>query len=98
MSTFSGLSLGSRALETQKKSLDVTGHNIANANNEDYNKQRAVHSASYPHTKPGMSTGVSNGQVGTGVEIEKIERVKDQFIGSQISNETQTSGYWQEMT
>jgi flagellar hook-associated protein 1 FlgK len=98
MSTFSGLSIGLRALETQRKSLDVTGHNIANANNEDYNKQRAVHSASYPHTKPGMSTGFSNGQVGTGVEVKTIERVKDQFINGQIFKENQASAYWKEMS
>ena len=94
---FSGLSVGLRALETQRKSLDVTGHNIANANNENYNKQRAVHKASYPYTAPGLSNNGGAGQIGTGVEIAQIERVKDQFISSQIFNETQTSGYWEEM-
>ncbi|SIQ29889.1 flagellar hook-associated protein FlgK [Halanaerobium kushneri] len=94
---FSGLSVGLRALETQRKSLDVTGHNIANANNEDYNKQRAVHKASYPYTAPGLSNHGGAGQFGTGVEIAEVQRVKDQFINSQIFNETQTSGYWEEM-
>jgi flagellar hook-associated protein 1 FlgK len=93
---FSGLHLGLRALETQRKSLDVTGHNIANANNEDYNKQRAVQKASYPYTAPGLSNHGGAGQFGTGVEIERVERVKDQFINSQIFNETQTAGYWNE--
>jgi len=94
---FSGLHLGLRALETQRKSLDVTGHNIANANNENYNKQRAVHKASYPYTAPGLSNHGGAGQFGTGVEIETVERVKDQFINSQIFNETQSEGYWTEM-
>ncbi|MEC9491008.1 MAG: flagellar hook-associated protein FlgK [Halanaerobiales bacterium] len=97
MNIFSGLHVGLRALETQRKSLDVTGHNIANANNEDYNKQRAVHKASYPYTAPGLSNHGGAGQFGTGVEIAQVERVKDQFINSQIFNETQTSGYWEEM-
>jgi len=94
---FSGLHVGLRALETQRKSLDVTGHNIANANNENYNKQRAIHKASYPYTAPGLSNHGGAGQFGTGVEIAEVERVKDQFINSQIFNETQTSGYWEEM-
>jgi flagellar hook-associated protein 1 FlgK len=94
---FSGLHVGLRALETQRKSLDVTGHNIANANNENYNKQRAVHKASYPYTAPGLSNHGGAGQFGTGVEIETVERVKDQFINSQIFNETQSEGYWTEM-
>ncbi|PUU87745.1 flagellar hook-associated protein FlgK, partial [Halanaerobium sp.] len=97
MNIFSGLHVGLRALETQRKSLDVTGHNIANANNEDYNKQRAIHKASYPYTAPGLSNHGGAGQFGTGVEIAEVERVKDQFINSQIFNETQASGYWEEM-
>ncbi|MEC9490265.1 MAG: flagellar hook-associated protein FlgK [Halanaerobiales bacterium] len=98
MSTFGGLSIGLRALETQRKSLDVTGHNIANANNEDYNKQRAIHSTTYPHTRPGMNTGFSSGQMGTGVEVETIERVKDQFVNRQMMRENQTSAYWEELS
>ncbi|MGP3778850.1 flagellar hook-associated protein FlgK [Halanaerobium saccharolyticum] len=94
---FSGLHVGLRALETQRKSLDVTGHNIANANNEDYNKQRAIHKASYPYTAPGLSNHGGAGQFGTGVEIEQVERVKDQFINSQIFQENQSSAYWTEM-
>jgi flagellar hook-associated protein 1 FlgK len=94
---FSGLHVGLRALETQRKSLDVTGHNIANANNEDYNKQRAIHKASYPYTAPGLSNHGGAGQFGTGVEIEQVERVKDQFINSQIFKENQSSAYWDEM-
>ncbi|TDP85648.1 flagellar hook-associated protein 1 FlgK [Halanaerobium saccharolyticum] len=94
---FSGLHVGLRALETQRKSLDVTGHNISNANNEDYNKQRAIHKASYPYTAPGLSNHGGAGQFGTGVEIEQVERVKDQFINSQIFKENQSSAYWDEM-
>src|SRR6056297_3030094 len=98
MSTFSGIQVGLRALETQRKSLDVTGHNIANSNNEDYNKQRAVHSATYPYTKPGMNTGFSSGQMGTGVEVKQIERVKDQFVSGQIFKENQSSAFYKKMS
>ncbi|SFL22174.1 flagellar hook-associated protein FlgK [Halanaerobium salsuginis] len=94
---FSGLNIGLRALETQRKSLDVTGHNIANANNTSYNKQRAIHKASTPYTSPALTNSNSAGQMGTGVEISQIERVKDQFINAQIFKENQGAGYWEEL-
>jgi len=95
---FSGLYVGLKSLETQRKSLDVTGHNIANANNEDYSRQRAVHKASYPYTSPGLSNHGGAGQFGTGVELETVERVKDQFIAGQIFKENQTSSLWAEVS
>lgn len=91
---FNILNTGLRALQAQKKSLDTTAHNIANANTKGYSKQRAIHSATDPYTVPsqGMPTGA--GQVGTGVEISEIERVKDQFVEGQIREKKQGQGYW----
>ncbi|MCK8816033.1 flagellar hook-associated protein FlgK [Natroniella sulfidigena] len=95
MSTFGGIELGKRALQTNQKSLEVTGHNIANANNEAYSRQNAVQKATRPHTIPGMDSGGSVGQQGTGVEIASIERARDQFIDERIRQESGSSGYWE---
>ncbi|ACL70463.1 flagellar hook-associated protein FlgK [Halothermothrix orenii] len=95
MSTFYGIELGKRALQVQKKSLDVTGHNIANANTEGYSRQRAVHTTTDPYTVPGFTSPAGAGQVGTGVKIEQIVRLKDDFITSRINNETQDLGAWE---
>ncbi len=94
---FNGFNIGLRALQTQKKSLDITGHNIANANNEEYSRQRAIHSATKPRSVPGMQSPGGPGQIGTGVEIEKIERIKDVFIDQQIREESQEKGYWDKL-
>ena len=40
MSTFSGLSGALSSLYAQRRGLDVTGQNIANANTEGYSRQR----------------------------------------------------------
>ena len=91
---FTSLNIGLKALQTQKKSLDVTGHNIANANNKNYSRQRAVHSATDPYPVPGINSPAGAGQVGTGVKISEIKRMRDQFIDGQIREETQKHGQW----
>ncbi|MCK8824172.1 flagellar hook-associated protein FlgK [Fuchsiella alkaliacetigena] len=95
MSTFGGIEIGKRALQTQQKSLDVTGHNIANANTEGYSRQRAIQQATQPHTMPGLSTsGTGAGQKGTGVEVDRIERMRDQFIDNRLRHEKHSLGEW----
>ncbi len=91
---FNTINIGLRALQTQKKSLDVTSHNIANANTEGYSRQRAVHATTDPHTVPGFGMPEGAGQVGTGVEVSDISRIKDQFIEGQIWEKKQSQGYW----
>src|SRR5690554_5891958 len=94
MSTFGGIELGKRAMQTQQKSLDVTGHNIANANNENYSRQRAVQSATDPYTLASLYNPAGAGQIGTGVYIKSIERMRDQFIDTRIRYENQGYGEW----
>lgn len=91
---FNGINIGYRGLQAQKTALDVTGHNIANANNEGYSRQRAIQSASNPHPIPNMYTPSGPGQLGTGVEVDRIERIKDDFVESQINEELQGKGNW----
>lgn len=94
-SAFFGLEMGRRALFTQQRSLDVTGHNIANANTEGYSRQVADMSASMPYTVPAFNSPVTPMQVGTGVDISQIKRVREGFLDTQIRNETTTLGYWE---
>lgn len=89
---FDGIHTGLSALQTQKKSIETTGHNIANANNEDYSRQRVIQTAKEPNTLPG-----SNFMQGTGVKVADIRRIQDQFINQQVREESQESGYWEQI-
>ncbi|AGB42150.1 flagellar hook-associated protein FlgK [Halobacteroides halobius DSM 5150] len=89
MSTFGGLEIAKRALQVQKKSLEVTGHNIANANTEGYSRQRAIRTATDPLSVSGA------GQVGTGVKISQIKRIRSEFVDQQIRQESSTKGMWE---
>ncbi|MGB4513195.1 MAG: flagellar basal body protein, partial [Limnochordia bacterium] len=92
--TFSGIYIALRALQAQQTSLDITGHNVANANNPHYSRQVALHSATRPFPTPVMGYTPSNGQVGTGVEISQIVRMRDAFVDMRLRQQLQSRNYW----
>lgn len=94
-STFFGIDIARRALQTQQRALDVLGHNIANANTPGYSRQVAIQATTPPYTLPSRNMPVSAGQVGTGVHISAIKRVRDEFIDMQLRNETESAGRWE---
>jgi|AntRauTorckE6833_2_1112554.scaffolds.fasta_scaffold00428_13 flagellar hook-associated protein 1 FlgK len=89
---FDGIHIGLSSLQTQKKSIETTGHNIANANNENYSRQRTIQTAKQPNLVPG-----SDFMMGSGVKVEDIQRIQDQFINQQVREESQESGYWNQI-
>lgn len=95
--TFSGLSIALRALQTQQISLDITGHNVANANNPNYSRQTAIHSATRPYPTPMMGYTPSSGQLGTGVEISQINRMRDGFVDLRLRQQLHSKNYWSTM-
>lgn len=94
---FNGLHIGLTGLQTQRKSLDVAGHNVANANNEEYSRQRAVQTATEPYPVPSLTSPGGAGQLGTGVKVAEIERIRDEFIEGQIRQESQEMGKWDKL-
>lgn len=88
---FSTFDIVKRALNTQQYALNTTAHNIANASTEGYSRQRVTMEASTPEGNISMNSSSGPGQIGTGVEITEVTRARDQFLDSQIRNETSTS-------
>lgn len=77
MAVNSLLDMTARSLAVYQKALAVTSNNIANANNEDYTRQRVILSAESPQA-------FGNLQIGIGVKIEAIQRMKNQTLDNQI--------------
>ncbi len=94
-SIFFGLEIGRRGLQAQQRALDVTAHNVANANTPGYTRQEAVMAAADPIPVPSLHMPSGAGQLGTGVEITAIRRLRDGFIDLQIRNESRSLGYWE---
>jgi flagellar hook-associated protein 1 FlgK len=84
ISTFSGLQTSLRALLAQQRSLDVTAHNIANAQTEGYTRQEAVLGASTPYTiGAGALANGMGAQLGQGVDVLEYRRQRDSFLDLQ---------------
>ncbi len=79
---FNTLSISKRGINVMQSGLNTTSHNISNASRSDYTRQRLRIQASKPLTSIG-----SAGQIGTGAQVEMIERVRDTFLDYQIRNE-----------
>jgi flagellar hook-associated protein 1 len=88
ISTFMGLETALRGILAQQRSLDTTGHNIANANTIGYSRQQAVLVAT-----PAFND-VPNGQIGTGVDVDSYKRIRDDFIDVQYRAQTMLKGFW----
>ena len=68
-------------LMASQRSLDTTGHNIANVNTVGYSRQRVEFS-----TNPAQFTG--DGYIGQGVNVASVSRSYDQFITNQLTSST----------
>src|SRR5207244_8763170 len=76
-----------RGILAQQRSLDVTGHNIANANTVGYTRQAAQLAATPALLYP------PNGQIGTGVDVVAYTRARDDFIDVQLRAQSMLKGY-----
>lgn len=94
--TFYGLETAKRGLKTHQNLLDITGHNIANANTPGYSRQEAVLQATSPYTNPTMNSSVTPGQIGSGVEVSMIRRIRDEFLDHQVLSTASDKAYWEE--
>lgn len=69
--------MSTRSLATYQKALDVTAHNIANSSNENYTRQVSVFTTTTPEMNGGFMWG-------TGVQLEEVQRVRDDLVDRQI--------------
>lgn len=72
------LGIGRSGLNASKKSLEVTGHNLANVNTEGFSRQRVMQSSSIPVSIGGFVQG-------TGVKIDGVRRFNDEFIDKRLN-------------
>lgn len=84
---FNTLNISKRGINVMQSGLNATSHNISNASRTDYTRQRIRVQASRPLTNIGTA-----GQIGTGAQVEMVERVRNTFLDYQIRNENSALG------
>ncbi len=77
-----GIEIGRRALQSQQAALNVTGHNIANANTPGFSRRKV---------------NLESAGNGNGVDVSSVVRQRSQFLDAQIRVEQQLLGRWETM-
>lgn len=90
MSTFFGLSIAKSGLFASQRSMEIAGHNIANAGTKGYSRQRLDQVASTP-----LSTAGGIGMLGTGVDMKSVTQIRDEFLDTKYRSENTTYGSWE---
>ncbi|MBF9014819.1 MULTISPECIES: flagellar hook-associated protein FlgK [unclassified Oceanispirochaeta] len=93
-STFSGIELGKRSLQAHTQGLQTIGHNLSNASTEGYSRQRVRLSATDPIYMPQLNRAERPGQIGQGVDVTMVERIKDTLLENRIIAQGDETGYW----
>ncbi len=87
MGLFSTLNTGYSGLSASEVAMDVTGHNIANANNDYYTRQRVVTQAATPLYDS------TPGSVGQGVTVTSISRIHDEYVYGRLKDSSNSLSY-----
>ncbi len=82
------LGIGKSGLFASKKSLEVTGHNLANVNTEGYSRQKVVQGTAVPVSTGGFVQG-------TGVRVKDIQRYNDEFIEKRLNGAIASNKFYE---
>ncbi len=93
-SAFSGIELGKRAIQAQQDAIQTVGHNLSNANTEGYSRQRVELKEMDPLYDPALNREERPGQIGQGVMVQSISRVRDDLLEQRIDAHMSGEAYW----
>jgi len=89
--TFFGLETALRALRAHQAAVEVTNHNVANANTPGYSRQSAELATTEPYTVAAFNRPLAAGQIGTGLTVAAIRRSRDALLDGQYRTELSAS-------
>jgi flagellar hook-associated protein 1 FlgK len=94
-STFYGFEISKSGLSYNQKALDVTAHNVANAETKGYVRQRTVGTSVAPSINMSQLANLTGNKVGAGVNLIDIVGVRDTFLDRQFRKENSIYAEWQ---
>ena len=94
-SSFAGIEIGKRSLMAQNQSILTAGHNISNADNEGYSRQRVNLRAFDPLYRPDLTREERPGQVGQGIDVQSVTRIRDELLDIRITAQANLESYWE---
>jgi flagellar hook-associated protein 1 FlgK len=86
--------MGKRSLFAHSEAIQTAGHNLSNSSTEGYSRQRVELKATDPLYRPDLSRAETPGQIGQGVSVESIRRLRDELLDQRIVGQSNGEGYW----
>lgn len=86
--SFVGLSNAVAGMRTSERGLGVAGHNISNIATPGFSKQQLITKDSFYINLPTV------GQIGTGVDVDELRQLRDNFLDINYRKENSSGGYW----
>jgi flagellar hook-associated protein 1 FlgK len=90
-SSFGSINTALNSLYAQRRGLDVTGQNIANANTEGYTRQRVEMQSQVGSVTPALWAQTDG--LGTGVAVSDVQRLRDEYLENRGRAEHGNSAY-----
>jgi flagellar hook-associated protein 1 len=90
-SSFGGINTALTSLYAQRRGLDVTGQNIANANTEGYTRQRVEMQSQVGSMSAAMYARTDG--LGTGVGVSAVQRLRDEYLENRGRAEHSAGAY-----
>ncbi len=75
------------SMYSSQLALEITAHNIANANTEGYSRQNL-------RVEANNAIKMGPGEIGTGVKAVEVTRQNDVFLNTQVEQKTSDYAYW----
>lgn len=85
---FFSLEIGKKALQTSQVGMDVTGHNISNANTEGYSRQNL-------NLESMIAQDAKYGTIGASVDAVSIVRARNTFLDDRMLKEQPEMAKWE---
>lgn len=92
--TFGGFEIARSGIRISQHALNVTGHNIANAETPGYTRQRLELEASNPYGVIRRMAPVEDAIYGQGVRTIQVMQVRDTFLDRQFRTASTSLSYW----
>ncbi len=94
-STFTGINTSAQGVNIAQRQLDVTAHNLSNANVTGYSRQRYITQAVAPKGWNSQFAYPERGKPGGGVETMSLDQIRDVFLDRQFRSEQTATTYWE---
>ena len=88
-----GFEIAKSGMNAARNQINVTAHNIANANTPGYSRQNAIQVTKTPIHSLGILDRTGSGIIGQGTAIQTIERVRNDFLDAEYRNYLSSTNY-----